>query len=298
MKYKINIKNLLPVDKEHDEKVRFLLKFHKHTFLTPTNIYYLFESPDVKNKYKGSTRIRLRSALKKVVLFTLKHCGRKKEIPMWSSACSDIKIKRYHGSHITEDDIITKEDFQSALTYMATNGLMQTAIIAILLFELGVRPGELLRIKLSDCIKSKSIKKNEIFEYYKISIHATKTNLNYFVFCRTELFELANSFFKGKIYLIESLRTRKPFKDVDSIGKGFRKVSKFLGKPFYPYLLRHSYANNHYVKTKDARAGAKLMGHSIEMHLTAYVHTNIDVFKTLKVTKTNSTKILKGYMNV
>ncbi|MCB1144504.1 MAG: site-specific integrase [Leptospiraceae bacterium] len=293
---KISIKSIVYTnDTNTDIRAKRILNTIGKSVITDTDIIQYFNR--YKNRYKPSTLSRDKAALKKLFLFNYEIQNKSIiEFYKLDRLFKSIKIKSYINK-LNPDTVFSEKEINKLINKLLYENEKELAILLMFGQSTGLRPSEIINIKLSDCIKKsiKAINKNKIttIKYYIINIYANKTKTSYQSIVSEDLYQIVNNYFKGKVYLLENPNTKTQFKR-NQYYRRIAKIKKYANKNIYPYLLRHGYATNYQNKGKDIVTASQLMGHSTSTHTKYYVHNQLNIKKILEVNQYNSIHKIKG----
>ncbi|MCU5582981.1 site-specific integrase [Bacillus toyonensis] len=176
---------------------------------------------------------------------------------------------------------LTKEDVHRVLN--ATRNIRDTFLIR-LLFETGLRIGEVLSLFLEDFIfdhgKGHRIRlknRGELENGAKLKtgereIFVSQTLMDLY---DDYLYEVIDEFDMGTNFVFVKLRGKnagKPmtYSDVEAL---FKRLRQKTGLGVHPHLFRHTHATLYYQKTKDIKQVQERLGHSqIQTTMNLYLH--------------------------
>lgn len=161
-------------------------------------------------------------------------------------------------------EILTEGEIKSILR--ATNNLKHKAILATI-YGLGLRVGELLRLKITDYNKEKQF----------IIIKQSKGNKDRIIPVSSRLVELWRSYYKQyrpSIFLFEGQNGRGYPYSSKSVQNILKRGAKRAGinKGVTTHMLRHSYATHLMNKGVDLRTIQALLGHNSLKTTQIYTH--------------------------
>ncbi|MCP5501920.1 MAG: site-specific integrase [Leptospiraceae bacterium] len=296
---KIELNNLPELGNyKQDSNNRLFLRYlseNNISEITPIAVrqYFEYKKPLHKVKYIKNLKTSLLSAIR----LQLINENRITEILAWETLFKHIKLKASQ-TEVSKYQLVTDEQFNFLIRKLIKKGNYLTALLAINLRFLPIRPGELVKIKLSDCVKIKETSNNkESLEFYKVEVYSKKNGSKRFIIMPVELYQINRQYFNGKEFLFES-----PIRKKSGDRKGYsvrwietnisNACSFILGKQFYPYLFRHTWATAYYNKTLDTVNGAKLLGNSPDTFSKVYTHTDIDAKQALSINPSEALVLL------
>lgn len=180
--------------------------------------------------------------------------------PDWSSRfdnLTDIKlVQAFNEEKINEGTLLKKEDIEKIM--IKEKDLMKKTFF-ISLYESGLRPMELRSLKWEN------VSFNVDGDVSQLNIFATKTNKARTVYIKEATFYLLKlRDHKKNDFVFSSRQGSDNFINKNTATSWIKGMGKYIGKPIFPYLLRHSRATELYLNM-PSKIAQKFMGHSKDM---------------------------------
>jgi len=251
----------------YDVYVREANKVCEGKPLNINNIKEYFEYS--KTKYKPSTLVCLKAAIKKSIIKTFERESR--DILFLSNidlAFKDLKVGK-GDTKIYSEKVLNDEEINRLITSVP----VRLALIIKILSLTGLRVSELINIKKKDC----RIEKDTVF--IKVIGKRMKQRR---IFIPVQLYHDINNIFQGHEYLFETVKGKRYSRHY--LWREIKdKGSKVLGRGITPHSFRHSFCTNMLIiNNKSLKAVSLYVGHSsTSITSDMYIHDELkpsDVF--------------------
>ncbi len=225
-----------------------------------------------KGTYSNSTIALYKAALKKYIKNNILDLNKR---AILDTAFADIKVPKSN-HQITDSKIVSKE----IVLKMIERANERDGLIIQTLFATGMRVSELINIELKNC----KVISDDNLKYIEILI-VGKGNKERNINISIELFETIKQVFESRMYLFETRRHSKYFRNniYTLVNNAGRRV---LGTAqVHPHTLRHSFATHLLVQEKQSiKAVSSYLGHS-STAITSdfYIHDSVEPSKVINI---------------